>query len=88
MAAVHRRRARARRGAGVEIADAAVPPEFADLARRVPSRFFSLDLAERAAGGWTAIELGDGQVAGLPPLLDPEVFYRALAAWDPQPTGA
>ncbi|WP_434427140.1 ATP-grasp domain-containing protein [Nannocystis pusilla] len=69
-----------------EIADTAAPPDFADLARRVPSRFFSLDLAERAAGGWTAIELGDGQVAGLPPLLDPEVFYRALAAWDPQPT--
>jgi hypothetical protein len=62
--------------------------EFAVLARRVPSRFFSLDLAERAAGGWTAIELGDGQVAGLPPRLDPEVFYRALAAWDPQPIDA
>ncbi|MDC0722620.1 ATP-grasp domain-containing protein [Nannocystis bainbridge] len=68
-----------------EIADSIAPPEFTELARRVPCRFFSLDLAERAAGGWTAIELGDGQVAGLPPRMDPAQFYRALAAWDPQP---
>jgi hypothetical protein len=70
-----------------ELADAVAPPEFAELARRVPSRFFSLDLAERQAGGWIAVELGDGQVAGLPPRLDPVRFYRALAAWDPRPIG-
>lgn len=68
-----------------EIADSTAPPAFDELARRVPSRFFSLDLAERQAGGWTAIELGDGQVAGLPPSLDPADFYAALAAWDPRP---
>ncbi|MBZ5714287.1 ATP-grasp domain-containing protein [Nannocystis pusilla] len=43
-----------------EIADTIAAPAFAELARRLPSRFFSLDLAERQAGGWTAIELGEG----------------------------
>ena len=61
------------------------PPEFAALARRVPSRFFTLDLAERVTGEWTAIELGDGQVAGLPPQLDAREFFKSLADWDPRP---
>jgi hypothetical protein len=60
------------------------PPvdEFADLARRVRSRFFSMDVAERAVGGWLVIELGDGQVAGLPARADVRSFYEALAGSD------
>lgn len=61
------------------------PPEFDALARRVPSRFFTLDLAQRRSGDWTAIELGDGQVAGLPAQLEAKKFYKALADWDPKP---
>ncbi|HEX6543296.1 MAG TPA: ATP-grasp domain-containing protein [Ktedonobacterales bacterium] len=59
--------------------DAAPPLEpFVALARRVRSRFFTMDIARQLDGKWLVIELGDGQVAGLPeraPALD---FCRAL----------
>lgn len=54
--------------------------EFADLASRVESPFFTLDVAKRSNGDWLVIELGDGGVAGLPERADPDVFYRALFA--------
>jgi hypothetical protein len=31
-------------------------------------------------GDWIIVELGDGQVAGLPDGADPVAFYRAIAA--------
>lgn len=49
-----------------------------EVAREVPSRFFTMDVALREDGGWTIIELGDGQVAGLPEPGLSEVFYRRL----------
>ena len=51
---------------------------FTELAGRVASRFFTMDIARRTDGGWTVIELGDGQVAGLPGRADTLAFYRAL----------
>jgi hypothetical protein len=49
------------------------------IVSRIPSRFFTVDVAFRDDGGWTIVELGDGQVAGLPaPDLAPE-FFRRLA---------
>lgn len=61
---------------------AGMPPlhPFQDVARAVRSRFFSMDLAQRRDGTWMIIELGDGQVAGLPASLDPSRFYNALNA--------
>ena len=58
-----------------------VPPRdlFLEVARRVHSRFFTMDVARRADGEWTIIELGDGQVAGLPASSDALAFYGALA---------
>lgn len=57
------------------------PPDLSrGLARRASSPFFTMDVARKAAGGWTVIELGDGQVAGLPERADPEHLYRALQA--------
>lgn len=53
---------------------------FAAAAARVQSRFFTMDLARRADGDWIIVELGDGQVAGLPEGADPVAFYRAIAA--------
>lgn len=53
---------------------------FLDVAARVKSRFFSMDVARRTDGTWIIMELGDAQVAGLPDRLDPAVFYEALAA--------
>jgi hypothetical protein len=53
---------------------------FSVAAARVQSRFFTMDLARRATGDWVIVELGDGQVAGLPDGTDAAAFYRAIAA--------
>lgn len=53
---------------------------FLSVARKVQSRFFTMDIAERRDGEWLIVELGDGQVAGLPDNADPTDFYRALKA--------
>jgi hypothetical protein len=62
-----------------------VPPEnpFNEIARQVHSRFFTLDLAQRLDGEWMIIELGDGQVAGLPQRTNLRRFYEVLAARNP-----
>lgn len=49
-----------------------------DLARRVRSRFFTMDVALKEDGHWTVIELGDGQVAGLPAPAVAATFYQDL----------
>ncbi len=51
-----------------------------NLVARIPSRFFTIDIALLTSGGWTVMELGDGQVAGLPSsdLIDP--FYAGIRA--------
>lgn len=58
------------------------PPaeRFTALAAGVRSRFFSMDVAKRKGGDWMVVELGDGQVAGLPGKADIEAFYRGLGA--------
>jgi hypothetical protein len=58
-----------------------VPPieQFDVTTRRVWSRFFTMDVAKRVEGAWMIVELGDGQVAGLPDRADVNAFYRALA---------
>ncbi|HYF61682.1 MAG TPA: ATP-grasp domain-containing protein, partial [Herpetosiphonaceae bacterium] len=62
--------------------DSAGPPldRFAELAGRVRSRFWTMDLAQRPDGSWMIVELGDGQVAGLPENADPAAFLAALAS--------
>ncbi|HVU68308.1 MAG TPA: ATP-grasp domain-containing protein [Ktedonobacteraceae bacterium] len=49
-------------------------------ARTIQSRFFTMDIARRVDGSWNIVELGDGQVAGLPARAEALTFYRALAA--------
>jgi hypothetical protein len=58
----------------------ATPPlaRYVELAQRVRSRFFTMDIARLTDCDWTVIELGDGQVAGLPERADTLGFYRAL----------
>ena len=51
---------------------------FADVARQIKSRFFTMDIAQRIDGEWLIVELGDGQVAGLPDNADVTKFYQAL----------
>lgn len=56
------------------------PPveQFQEVAARVRSRFFTMDLARKTDGEWMIVELGDGQVAGLPENADVLRFYLAL----------
>lgn len=51
---------------------------FADVAKQIKSRFFTMDIAQRIDGEWLIVELGDGQVAGLPDNADVVKFYQAL----------
>jgi ATP-grasp domain, R2K clade family 3 len=53
-------------------------PSFESVASSVRSRFFSMDVARSAAGQWLIIELGDGQVAGLPDTASPRDLFAAL----------
>lgn len=57
------------------------PPieQFIPLARTIQSRFFTMDVARRQNGDWLIVELGDGQVAGLPELADASPLYATLA---------
>ncbi len=52
---------------------------FAETATAVRSRFFSMDVARRIDGAWLIVELGDGQVSGLPRDDDAGPFYEALS---------
>jgi hypothetical protein len=53
---------------------------FQPVAAQIGSRIFTMDIAQRTDDGqWQVIELGDGQVAGLPERLDVDRFYVALA---------
>jgi hypothetical protein len=57
------------------------PPveRFTALAAKVRSRFFTMDLARKRGGDWLVVELGDGQVSGMPARADLTAFYRGLS---------
>jgi hypothetical protein len=57
------------------------PPleHFRSIARHIPSRFFTMDVALLQNGTWTVVELGDGQVAGLPSEDLAPSFFEAIA---------
>lgn len=55
---------------------------FTNIAKKVNSHFFSMDVARTKSGEWIIIELGDGQVAGLPDKAGSHEFYQALTALD------
>ena len=55
------------------------PDLFRQVAQKIQSRFFTMDVAQKRDGAWTIVELGDGQAAGLPARADVEAFYQALA---------
>ncbi len=55
-------------------------PHFESVASKVRSRFFSMDVARSKAAEWFIVELGDGQVAGLPGAVDPRDLFAALNA--------
>lgn len=53
---------------------------FESIAKNIRSNFFSMDVAKTKEGKWIIIELGDGQVAGLPENADTIQFYKAIKA--------
>ncbi|MEZ5424855.1 MAG: ATP-grasp domain-containing protein [Pyrinomonadaceae bacterium] len=62
-----------------DYAETGLPEDlFAEVAKNVQSNFFSIDVARRKDGQWMIIELGDGQVAGLPERADEGEFYDSL----------
>lgn len=56
---------------------------FRGIAQTIQSRFFTMDVARKLNGTWNIIELGDGQVAGLPARANPKAFYQTLISTFP-----
>jgi hypothetical protein len=52
--------------------------EFEIVARNIESNFFTMDIARKKNGELVIIELGDGQVSGLPDRVDKNEFYEKL----------
>lgn len=52
--------------------------EFIEIAKYIKSNFFTMDIAKTINGEWKIIELGDGQVSGLPDNADLDLFYEKL----------
>lgn len=52
--------------------------DFIKVAQNINSKFFTMDVAKKKNGGWIIMELGDGQVAGLPDNADRKEFYNNL----------
>jgi len=51
---------------------------FIQIAQKIDSHFFTMDIAQKKNGEWIIMELGDGQVAGLPENADIKTFYNHL----------
>tara|TARA_R110002072_G_scaffold288014_2_gene454018 strand:+ start:1405 stop:2307 length:903 start_codon:yes stop_codon:yes gene_type:complete len=52
--------------------------DFNKIAQNINSKFFTMDVAKKKGGDWIIMELGDGQVAGLPDNADKNEFYNNL----------
>lgn len=48
------------------------------ISQELKSNFVTIDLAEKEDGDWMILEVGDGQVSGLPSTSNPLVFYNNL----------
>lgn len=45
---------------------------------KIKSNFFTMDIAQKKDGTWIIVELGDGQVSGLPDNASKQLFYKYL----------
>ncbi|MFS0553488.1 ATP-grasp domain-containing protein [Brevibacillus sp. 179-C9.3 HS] len=57
------------------------PPDlhpFLDVAKKIQSCFFTMDIAKLENGSWTILELGDAQVSALPEQADPFEFFTKI----------
>jgi hypothetical protein len=57
-----------------------IPPDalIQSVIKKINSRFFTIDTAQKEDGEYTVIEVGDGQVSSLPDLSDITEFYANL----------
>jgi hypothetical protein len=57
------------------------PPldQFNEVAQGIESLFFTMDVAQKKNGEWIIVELGDGQVSGLPEHANLIGFYSTIA---------
>lgn len=55
---------------------------FQTIGQQIESNFFTMDIAQKKDGSWTIIELGDGQVSGLPENASINEFYKSLISTD------
>ncbi|MDQ8733976.1 ATP-grasp domain-containing protein [Paenibacillus sp. LHD-38] len=51
---------------------------FIAISKGISSEFFTMDIAKTATGEWVIIEIGDGQVSGVPDQIDLGEFYKSL----------
>lgn len=51
---------------------------FKNIAEKVKSNFFSMDIAKSKTGKWWIVELGDGQVTGFPGSLNTDSIYERI----------
>ncbi len=58
--------------------ESALPGWIEAVGHQVQSRFFTMDLARTTSGEWLIVELGDGQVSGIPDAADPSAFFQAV----------
>ena len=62
-----------------EYQDFEIPHEFfGEIGKGVESNFFTMDVAQKENGDWLIVELGDGQVSGLPEKANVKQFYESL----------
>jgi hypothetical protein len=64
---------------GAYTTDSPPTDEFSLIAQGIRSHFFTMDVAKTRSGEWLIVELGDGQVAGLPEKLDVDHFYAKFS---------
>lgn len=54
---------------------------FKSIASNIDSNFFTMDVAKKKNGDWIIMELGDGQVAGLPENANKNEYYQQIKKW-------
>lgn len=52
--------------------------DYEHIIHNIESQFFTMDIAKKKDSGWTIIEVGDGQVSGLPDNANLVEFYKLL----------
>ncbi len=65
-------------GEGTYDSSLSLPDELLSIGQSIESNFFTMDVARLEDGGWIIMELGDGQVAGLPERTNINDFYKLL----------